>query len=90
MKYFVDFAALAILYIFVFFRKWKRKGRDVLFVNSLMYIYLSFVLYFTLMPVITKLYPIKWTHKEKRIPSSGHVERQCVPWKWTHQQIGNP
>ena len=37
-----------------------------------------------------KLYPIKWTHKEKRIPSSGHVERQCVPWKWTHQQIGNP
>ncbi len=38
----------------------------------------------------SKLYPIKWTHKEKRIPSSGHVERQCVPWKWTHQQIGNP
>ena len=43
MKYFIDFAALATLYIFVFFRKWKHKGRDVLLVNSLMYIYLSFV-----------------------------------------------
>ena len=55
MKYFIDFAALATLYIFVFFRKWKHKGRDVLLVNSLMYIYLSFVLYFTLMPVITAI-----------------------------------
>ncbi len=55
MKYFIDFATLATLYIFVFFRKWKHKGRDVLLVNSLMYIYLSFVLYFTLMPVITAI-----------------------------------
>ena len=52
MKYLIDFAVLALLYIFVFFRKWKIKGNDVLLVNTLMYIYLSFVLYFTLMPVI--------------------------------------
>lgn len=52
MKYLIDFAALALLYAFVFFRKWKLKGKDVLLVNTLMYIYFSFVLYFTLMPVI--------------------------------------
>lgn len=55
MKYLIDFTALALLYIFVFFKKWNRKGRDILLVNTLMYIYLSFVLYFTLMPVITSL-----------------------------------
>lgn len=55
MKYFIDFAALALLYAFVLFRKWKNKGKDILAVNTLMYIYLSFVLYFTLMPVITAL-----------------------------------
>lgn len=47
--------ALAFLYTFVFFRKWKSKGKDVLLVNTLMYIYLSFVLYFTLMPIIAEL-----------------------------------
>jgi len=55
IKYLIDFTALALLYIFVFFRKWKSKGRDKLLVNTLMYIYLSFVLYFTLMPVITSI-----------------------------------
>ncbi len=55
IRYFIDFAALALLYSFVFFRKWKRKGMDRLLVNTLMYLYLCFVLYFTLMPVITAL-----------------------------------
>lgn len=55
MKYLIDFIALVLLYAFVFFRKWKAKGRDILLVNTLMYVYLSFVLYFTLMPVITSL-----------------------------------
>ncbi len=31
------------------------KGKDILLVNTLMYLYLSCVLYFTLMPVITSL-----------------------------------
>ncbi|MCI8608054.1 MAG: hypothetical protein HFE73_00215 [Firmicutes bacterium] len=51
----IDFAALALLYGFVFFRKWKSQGRDILVVNTLMYIYLSFVLFFTLMPIITSI-----------------------------------
>ncbi len=55
MKYLIDFTALACLYAFVFLGKWKNKGRDILLVNTLMYLYLSFVLYFTLMPVITSL-----------------------------------
>lgn len=55
MKYLVDFTALVLLYAFVFFRRWRQKGRDILFINTLMYVYLSFVLYFTLMPVITSL-----------------------------------
>ena len=55
MKYSIDFTVLILLYIFVFFRRWKRKGKDKLLVNTLMYLYLSFVLYFTLMPIVASL-----------------------------------
>ena len=55
MKYWIDFAVLALLYAFAFFNKWKIRGKDVLLVHTLMYIYLSFVLYFTLMPVVVSI-----------------------------------
>lgn len=61
MRELVDFIVLIILYIFVFYKKWKLKGRDVLLINTLMYIYLSFVLYFTLMPIITSI-PVIFNH----------------------------
>ncbi len=61
MKELVDFIVLIIIYFWKFYKKWKEKGRDVLFVNSIMYIYLSFVLYFTLMPIITSL-PFIFNH----------------------------
>lgn len=61
MKYLIDFTVLAVLYVFVFYKKWRTKSRDVLFVNTTMYIYLSFVLYFTLMPIITSL-PFLFDH----------------------------
>ena len=61
MKELVDFVVLIIIYFLKFYKKWKEKGRDVLFVNTLMYIYLSFVLYFTLMPIITSL-PFIFNH----------------------------
>lgn len=64
MKYLIDFTALILLYVFVFFGRWKSKGRDVLLVNTLLYIYLSFVLYFTLMPIITAL-PFLLNHPYK-------------------------
>ena len=56
-----DFIVLFILYIFIFYKRWKVKGKDILFINTIMYIYLSFVLYFTLMPIITSL-PFVFNH----------------------------
>lgn len=61
MKETIDFITLFILYIFVFYKKWKPQGKDILFINTIMYIYLSFVLYFTLMPIITSL-PFMFNH----------------------------
>ncbi len=64
IKYLIDFTVLVLLYVFVFFRRWKIKGKDILLVNTLMYIYLSFVLYFTLMPIITSI-PFVLNHPYK-------------------------
>ncbi|MCI8271036.1 MAG: VanZ family protein [Erysipelotrichaceae bacterium] len=61
MKVLVDFVVLIIIYFWKFYKKWKEKGRDILVVNTTMYIYLSFVLYFTLMPIITSL-PFIFNH----------------------------
>ena len=55
IKYFLDFAVLIFLYASVFFRRWRPQGRDVLFVNTLMYAYLSLVFFFTMMPVIASI-----------------------------------
>ncbi len=55
MKFLVDFIILGIIYFVKFFNKWKKQDRDVFLVKTLMYIYLSFVLYFTLMPIITSI-----------------------------------
>ncbi len=61
MKYRIDFIALALLYAIVFFKKWKSQGNDIWLVNTLMYVYLSFVLYFTLMPILTSI-PFVFNH----------------------------
>ena len=55
IKYLIDFAVLILLYAFVFFRRWRAQGRDRLLVNTLMYAYLSLVLYFTMMPVVVSI-----------------------------------
>ena len=34
MKYLIDFIVLALLYVFYLFKKWKRKGKDVLIFNK--------------------------------------------------------
>ena len=52
------------MYVFFFFKKWKRQGRDVLLVNTLMYAYLSLLLFFTLMPVIASI-PFMFDHPYK-------------------------
>lgn len=61
MKEIIDFIVLIVLYIFIFYKKWKAQGKDVLLVNTAMYVYLSFVLYFTLMPIVTAL-PFIFNH----------------------------
>ena len=66
MKELMDFVILIIVYFWKFYRKWKEKGRDILLINTLMYIYLSFVLYFTLMPIITSL-PFIFNHPYNRM-----------------------
>ena len=55
IKYFIDFTALVFLYALVLFKKWRTQGRGSLLVNTLMYAYLSLVLFFTMMPVITSI-----------------------------------
>lgn len=64
IKYFIDFAVLIFLYAFIFFRRWRSQGRDVLLVNTLMYAYLSVVLFFTMMPVIVSI-PFMLDHPYK-------------------------
>ena len=60
-KYLVDFMVLGIIYILIFYKRWKVSGRDTLFINTMMYVYLSFVLYFTLMPIVTSI-PFIFNH----------------------------
>lgn len=64
IKYFMDFTVLVLLYAFVFFRKWRTRGRASLLVNTLMYAYLSLVLYFTMMPVVASI-PFMLNHPYK-------------------------
>ena len=61
MKYLIDFIVLILLYAIVLFKKWKSRGKDILLIKTLMYVYLSFVFYFTLMPVITSI-PFIFNH----------------------------
>ena len=64
IRYLIDFAVLGFLYAFVFFRRWRTQGRDILLVNTLMYAYLSLVLYFTMMPVAASI-PFMLDHPYK-------------------------
>ena len=62
LRYVIDFAALALLYFLRLRPKWKRGGRHVPAVNTVMFLYLSGVLLVTLMPVITSL-PFCFSHR---------------------------
>ena len=64
MKQLIDFIFLIILYLFVFYKRWKTKGKDKLIINTIMYIYLMFVLYYTLMPILVSL-PFIFNHPYK-------------------------
>lgn len=55
VKSLLDFAALGGIYFHFFYKKWKSDGRDKFLISTLMYVYISFVIYFTLMPVLASL-----------------------------------
>lgn len=75
LKIVIDFIALILLYTFVFFNKWKAKGKFKLLVNTLMYIYISLLLYVTLMPIIVSI-PFIFNHPyiiENLIPFNDYI-----------------
>ena len=85
-KYILDFAVLALLYVFLLCPRWKRSGRRVLAVNTVMFLYLSGVLMLTLMPVIASLpfclnhpyIPMHMTPFEDAMKGRGDFVRQIV------------
>lgn len=60
----IDIIGLMIVYFTIFYKRWKKKGVNKLIINTLMYIYLSMVLYVTLMPIIPSL-PTIFNHPYK-------------------------
>lgn len=50
MDYLIDFILLAVIYFLLFYRKWNRKSKKTLIINTLMYFYVVMVLFVTLMP----------------------------------------
>ncbi len=64
LKYAIDFAALCAVYFIFFFRRWKSGGKKNLIVRTVMYVYVSLVLFVTLMPVIASL-PYMFNHPYK-------------------------
>jgi len=86
IKILLDFAALVGIYYHFFFKKWTSAGKDKLLVNTLLYIYISFVIYFTLMPVLASL-PFIFDHPyapmhllpfDDYLSGRGDAERQIL------------
>ncbi len=50
MLYFIDFIILASIYYLFFYKKWIKKSKKELIINTIMYVYIAMVLYVTLMP----------------------------------------
>lgn len=60
-KYLIDIIALVIIYAIFPLNKWKAKGKVILLVNTLLYLYIALVLFVTLMPIIVSL-PFVFNH----------------------------
>lgn len=57
----IDILILIFIYFCYLYKRWKLKGKDALFVRTLMYIYLILLIYVTLMPIVTSL-PFLFNH----------------------------
>ncbi|MBG9795682.1 hypothetical protein ABD76_25760 [Paenibacillus dendritiformis] len=50
MDYLLDFILLAFIYVLFFYRKWNKKSKKHLILNSIIYVYMVMVLFVTVMP----------------------------------------
>lgn len=50
MDYLIDFILLAFIYVLFFYRKWSKKSKKHLILNSMIYVYIVMVLFVTVMP----------------------------------------
>ncbi len=48
----LDIAVLAVIYIAVLLAKWQYKGKKTIILNTVVYLYICALLFFTLMPII--------------------------------------
>lgn len=51
LDYVINFVFLALIYFFIFFDKWRKRGKTVLILNTMMYVYIVMVLFVTIMPI---------------------------------------
>lgn len=51
----LDFILLLIIYLVFFSKKWIKESKQIFILKTIMYIYVSFVIYYTLMPIISNL-----------------------------------
>jgi glycopeptide antibiotics resistance protein len=50
LDYLIDFILLALVYFLLFYRKWNKRSKKILIINTFMYVYIIMVLFVTLMP----------------------------------------
>lgn len=55
IKILIDCIALILIYKYKWYPRWKTNEKGLFIIKTLMYIYISFVLYFTLMPILSAL-----------------------------------
>lgn len=72
IKYAIDFAVLTVVYFIWLKNQWKGHGRTVFAVNTLLYLYLTGVLFVTLMPIVVSL-PFCFNHR--------YVPMQMTPFE---------
>ncbi|HFL3828474.1 glycopeptide antibiotics resistance protein [Keratinibaculum paraultunense] len=51
MDYLINFIILVLIYFLFFYKKWNKKPKKTLIINTLMYTYIVMVLFVTLMPL---------------------------------------
>jgi len=51
MDYLINFIILVLIYFLFFYKKWNKKPKKTLIINTLMYTYIVVVLFVTLMPL---------------------------------------